>query len=397
MKINLNESTLEQDELDSIIALFKTNQLTMGSKCIEFEKLFASIIGVKHALMVNSGSSANLLAFFAAANPVVNELDVLPAILPGSEIIVPALTWSTSVWPIIQIGCVPVFVYSNPNTLQMDLGAAETAITSKTKAICAPHILGNAINLSQLNYLTNKYNLWLIEDACESLGVKNHGKFVGTNGHFGTYSFYFSHHITTIEGGMIVTNHDALADLIRSMRAHGWVRHMYDAKNIIKNNPEFDPRFLFISTGFNMRPTEINAVLGISQLKKLDMFNQKRNLIKKKWDSDFQKLNHTGRLKSIEITDGTEEALFGYPILCESDTLKKNIQQYLENNTIETRPIICGNLTRQPALKYYSHRIHGELKGADQVMDCGLYWGIHPMMTPLQIDYVSNTVLGFFK
>lgn len=151
MRINLNESTLDQKELDSVIALFTENKLTMGSKCIEFENYFAKSLGVKHAIMVNSGSSANLLAFFAITNPITNELGVLPTVLPGSEIIVPALTWSTSVWPIIQTGCVPVFVDSNPGTLQMDLTAVEAAITSKTKAICAPHILGSAIDLHHQN------------------------------------------------------------------------------------------------------------------------------------------------------------------------------------------------------------------------------------------------------
>lgn len=237
----------------------------------------------------------------------------------------------------------------------------------------------------------------MIEDTCESLGVKNHGKFAGTEGHFGTYSFYFSHHITTVEGGMIVTNHDALADLVRSMRAHGWIRHMHHAEKYTQENPNLDPRFLFISTGFNVRPTEINAVLGISQLKKLNTFNEKRNVIRATWDNAFKKLKESGVMKPIEITPGTEAALFGYPVICKNEKLKNEFQRYLENNNIETRPIICGNLTRQPALKYYSYRIQGELKGADQVMDCGLYWGIHPMITSEQINYVANTVLGFFK
>ncbi|OGT32432.1 MAG: hypothetical protein A3C44_03265 [Gammaproteobacteria bacterium RIFCSPHIGHO2_02_FULL_39_13] len=397
MRINLNESTLEKKELDGIIDLFTTNRLTMGSRCIEFENTFSQSFGVKHAVMVNSGSSANLLAFFAIANPIINDLKILPTVSSGSEIIVPALTWSTSVWPIIQIGCIPVFVDSNPNTLQMDLNAVEAAITPKTKAICAPHILGNAINLQKLKQLADKYGLWLIEDTCEALGVKNNGKFAGTEGHFGTYSFYFSHHITTIEGGMIVTNDDALADVVRSMRAHGWIRHMHHAENYIKENPTIDPRFLFISTGFNVRPTEINAVLGISQLKKLNAFNEKRNAIKTTWDTAFKKLQDNGTLTSIEITDGTEAALFGYPVICKDEKLKNELQCYLEKNDIETRPIICGNLTRQPALKYHQYRIQGELKGTDHIMNCGLYWGIHPMMTSDQIHYVSNTVLGFFK
>lgn len=397
MRINLNESTLTQEELESVVTLFKNDQLTMGSKCSEFENAFAKFLNVKHAIMVNSGSSANLLAFFAIANPLLNEFNLLPTVAIQDEIIVPALTWPTSVWPIVQIGCVPVFVDSDPYTLQMDVCAVESAITEKTKAICAPHILGNAIDLLRLKKLADKYHLWLIEDACESLGVRNHGKYVGTVGHFGTYSFYFSHHITTIEGGMIVTHDAQLADLLRSMRAHGWTRHMHSAENYHQAQPELDPRFFFVSTGFNVRPTEINAVLGLSQLQKLNIFNQKRNVIKKKWDNDFKKLYSAKKLELIRTTDGTESSLFGYPVLCESTALKNALQRYLEKNYIETRPIICGNLTRQPALKYHAYKIHGKLTGADRVMDRGLYWGIHPMMTLEQINYVSETVLGFFK
>ena len=397
MRINLNESTLDQTELDNVIALFKTNQLTMGAQCEAFEKAFSQLLGVKHAIMVNSGSSANLLVFFAIANPISNQLNLLPSISPGSEIIVPALTWPTSVWPIIQIGCVPVFVDSNPYTLQMDLDSVEAAMTSKTKAICAPHILGNAIDIPRLQYLAEKHGVWLIEDACESLGVKNHGKFAGTAGNFGTYSFYFSHHITTIEGGMVVTNHDGLADLMRGMRAHGWVRHRHDAALYVQQNPELDSRFLFVSTGFNMRPTEINAVLGITQLKKLVAFNEKRNFIHKTWDAAFKTIQNMGQLTCIEITEGTDPALFGYPVLCKNKSIRTKLQIFLEKNQIETRPIICGNLTRQPALKHHFYKIHGELIGANQVMDCGLYWGMHPMMHTEQINYVIDKVLEFFN
>lgn len=245
--------------------------------------------------------------------------------------------------------------------------------------------------------MADKHQLWLIEDACEALGVKNNDQFVGTIGNFGTYSFYFSHHITTIEGGMLVTNCDHLADIARYMRAHGWVRHMHNANHHIAENPEIDPRFLFVSTGFNVRPTEINAVLGLSQLKKLTAFNQKRNQIKAIWDNVFQSLHRNGDLTLMNIAPKTNAALFGYPVLCRTKQSRIVFQQYLENQKIETRPIICGNLTRQPALKHHTYRIHENLINANAIMERGLYWGIHPRMTPEQIEYVSRTVLNFFK
>ena len=196
---------------------------------------------------------------------------------------------------------------------------------------------------------------------------------------------------------MLVTNHEGLAELTRSMRAHGWVRNMDSAKKYSQQYPELDPRFLFISTGFNVRPTEINGILGISQLQKLDKFNQKRNFIKSKWDADLKTLYDCNKLKIVKITDRTEAAPFGYPVLCENKIIRNAFQNYLEKHGIETRPIVCGNITRQPAMKYYAHRVYDELSGADKVMDCGIYWGLHPMMTDQQIDYVSSTILEFFK
>jgi CDP-4-dehydro-6-deoxyglucose reductase, E1 len=393
ISIPLNKNTIGKIEIDRVIEVLNSGYLTLGKKCIEFEEKFASYLGVKNAIFVNSGSSANLLAFFALTNPSMDFHKKYKP-LAGKEIIVPALTWPTTIWPIIQAGAIPVFVDSSPETLQLDVNQVKKAINSNTAGICVVHILGNAVEMAEIRELSDKHNLWLIEDTCESLGVKHHGQYVGTFGDVSTFSFFFSHHITTIEGGMVVTDNDDLADLIRCLRAHGWIRHMKNQKKYINKYPDIDPRFLFVNTGFNLRPSEINAVIGLEQLKKLSDYNNTRFKIGHRWRNDLAEFSKY--FKTIETTKGTEEALFGFPIICKDKKLRDELQNYLEENRIETRPIICGNMARQPALDHVSYKIADTLFGADKVMDCGLYWGSNPLMTEGEISYLTQTIKSFF-
>ncbi|CAL7963100.1 CDP-4-dehydro-6-deoxyglucose reductase, E1 [Gammaproteobacteria bacterium] len=397
IKIPLNESTFSDEEIQAAIEVVKSQRLTMGDECLKFEKQFAHYLGVKHAVMVNSGSSANLLAFFALTNPLFAEMSSCNVLCPGDEVIVTALTWSTTIWPIIQVGCIPVFVDCNVKTLQVDVSEIERAITPKTKAICLVHVLGNAAPVEEIRKIAKKNNLWLIEDACESLGVSRNGKYVGTFGDIGSFSFFFSHHITTIEGGMVVTNDDILADVFRSMRAHGWTRHMHRKSEIEAQHQDIDPRFLFVTPGFNLRPTEINAVIGRIQLRKLAAFNQRRNIIAATWSSAFNDLIASEKMKPMQIVENTNPAWFGYPVLFQTEKVKKSIKNHLEANGVETRPIICGNMARQPACKYFKYRIHNNLSNADRIMSCGLYWGLHPVMTQAQVSYLVSVIMEYFK
>jgi CDP-4-dehydro-6-deoxyglucose reductase, E1 len=397
IKIPLNESTFSDKEIQAAIEVIKSQRLTMGDECLKFERQFSQYLGVKHAVMVNSGSSANLLAFFALANPLFAEMSSRNPLCPGDEVIVTALTWSTTIWPIVQIGCIPVFVDCNIQTLQVDVREIERAITPKTKAICLVHVLGNAAPVEEIKELAKKYNLLLIEDTCESLGVSRNGQYVGTFGDVGSFSFFFSHHITTIEGGMVVTNDDVLADIFRSMRAHGWTRHMHKKLEIEAQYPEIDPRFLFITSGFNLRPTEINAVIGQIQLKKLAEFNRRRNEIAAYWSRAFHELIAAEKMMPMQIVENTNSAWFGYPVLFQTEKIKNEIRSYLEANGVETRPIICGNMVKQPACKYFKYRIHNSLGNADRVMDCGLYWGLHPVMSETQVNYLVSIIMEYFK
>ncbi len=397
IRVPLNASTLGTEEIDAAIAVLRSDRVTMGSRCEEFERIFAGYVGVGHAIMVNSGSSANLLAMFALVNALCPPSGGRRRLKPGDEVIVPAVTWSTTVWPIVQAGCVPRFVDSDPNTLQVRPETIEAAISDKTRAIFLVHILGNAVDTARIRAIAKERGLWILEDTCESLGVRRDGRFAGTTGDIGTYSFYFSHHITTIEGGMVVTNDDDMADLLRALRAHGWVRNMKQSEKYRASFPDVDPRFMFITTGFNVRPTEINAAIGIPQLAKLAGYNSRRASLYTALCKALDTVISAGRLRPMSIEPGVDAAPFGFPVVCDSVSTRKGLQDHLEARGIETRPIICGNMTRQPAIRTIEHSVSGRLSGADRIMDCGLYWGLHPMMPLEDLDFTARSVLEYFS
>jgi CDP-6-deoxy-D-xylo-4-hexulose-3-dehydrase len=395
--IPLNAPTFGEDEIQLAIEVLKSGQLTMAHRCLEFEAAFEKALGTPNATFVNSGSSANLLAFFALTNPLCPKIANKKVCRPGGEVIVPAVTWSTTIWPIVQAGLVPVLVDSDPRTLQMDLSALKGAISDKTVAICPVHVLGNAVEMNPVLDLAKQHGLWVVEDTCEALGTEYLGRPVGTLGDIGTYSFFFSHHITTIEGGMVITPHNELAELFRCMRAHGWTRHLKNREKTEALYADIDPRFLFISTGFNLRPTEINAAFGIQQLKKLSGFNSRRQSVAMQWIESFGPLEKSGQLMPMQPNPGVNCTWFGFPVRCATREVRDKFKSFLESRKIETRPIICGNLARQPAFRSIQHRISGSLTGADEVMDKGLFWGSHPIMSEDEIQYVATTVREFFK
>jgi CDP-6-deoxy-D-xylo-4-hexulose-3-dehydrase len=262
-------------------------------------------------------------------------------------------------------------------------------------AICPVHIAGNAVPMKGVHELASRHGLWIIEDTCEALGTRNDGHLTGTTGDAGTFSFFFSHQITTIEGGMIVTPHDELAELFRVQRAHGWTRNLKNRDAVERQHPDIDPRTLFVNTGFSVRPTEINAAFGLEQLKKLDALNRRRQEIAARWCEALAPLGDS--LVPMQTTPGTESTWFGFPVLCESAKLREGFQAYLEAHGIETRLVAAGNLARQPAMRRLPHRIPGSLRGADQIMDRALFWGNSPAMSDADVDAVARTVKGFFR
>ena len=395
--VPLNADTFGSEEKKAVQDVINGGNYTMGDRCRRFERRFADYVGADHAVMVNSGSSANLIALSVLADPHCPKLGRKQRIEPKAEVIVPALTWSTTIWPVIQMGCIPVFVDCDPDTMQMRPEDIEAAIDSNTRAIVIVHVLGGAADISSIKEIADRHGLWLVEDTCESLGVRWQEKFVGTFGEFGTFSFFFSHHISTIEGGMVVTNDHDLAELARAQRAHGWIRHMEDRDKWTRKYPDIDPRYLFITTGYNVRPTEIAGAIGLVQIERLEGFNESRRDLAARINRGLAPLVSRGDLRLVQYPQDCAPAPFGYVVRCRDKETRNQFGAHLEAHGIETRPVICGNMARQPAMHNFQHRTSGSLAGADEMMDCGLYWGVHPMMSSAEIDHVVGVVKGYFR
>ncbi|MBX9634309.1 MAG: DegT/DnrJ/EryC1/StrS family aminotransferase [Magnetospirillum sp.] len=396
MRIRLSEPTYGEEEIAEVLDSLRSTRVTMGAKCAAFEAAFANYVGTRHAVFVNSGSSANLLAWFAVANPLFPVPEGKRPWRPGAEVIVPAVTWSTTLWPIVQAGGVPVLVDCDPATLQMKPEAVEAAIGPDTVAVCPVHALGNSCDLTALEDICRRHGLIMMEDTCEALGTRYHGKVVGGFGLMGTYSFFFSHHITTIEGGMVVTDDDALADLLRCLRAHGWTRDLADKARWGAADGGLGSRFSFVNTGFNLRPSEINGAFGLHQLRKLEGFNAQRRHATQALLAQLEPLTASGDITIMGVTPGADPAFFGFPLLCRDNATRDGLAAHLDAAGIEIRPIICGNMARQPAMAHVRHRIAGSLHGADQIMDAGLYFGLHPGYSDDDVLFVAAAIREYF-
>ena len=376
---SLSPNSFSDEDLIKGIEVLLTKKITMSSITKKFEKEFAKYIGSKYALMVNSGSSANLLATFALINPLNKK-----KLKKGDECLIPSLCWSTSLWPIVQAGLIPKFVDIDPLTLNISIDDLKKKINKKTKAIMGVHILGNSANMDELMKIIKKNKLYLIEDTCESLGSTFNKKYLGSFGDFGTFSFYYSHQITAGEGGMIVCNDKKNYEIIHTLRAHGWDRGLKNNKN----------NFNFINSGFNLRPLEISAAIGFNQFKRLNQFKKTR------FDNRVKFINRLKRSKYwkdqfsfIDPIKKLDPSWFGLPILInENLKWKKNkFLAYLNKNGIETRPIISGNFLNQPSIKLYKLNAKKELfKNAQNIEDRGFFIGIH-------VEPISNTKLDLLE
>lgn len=389
------DQTFDSDDINALVEVALSGRLTMDKNVREFEKVFAQYVGAPFAVMVNSGSSANLLAVSAAMNPTrENHLK------PGDEVIVPAVAWSTSVWPLIQLGLKPVFIDVDADTLNLDLNLLKQKITPKTKAIFAIHILGNSSDMKDLVDFANSNSLLLFEDTCESLGSKANGKFLGTLGDFGMYSFYFSHHMTTGEGGMVTCQTQEDYDLLKCLRSHGWSREMSNREEIEKKHTDIDPRFLFINVGYNLRPMDTQAAVGLSQIKKLGRMNENRILNR---DKVIQKLqshpNWNEQLSFTTASTGTEPVWFGFCCLLNEPFNQKHREylDYLTSKGIENRPIVSGNFVRQPGLKLFGIELDPkDFPGAEKVNESGFFMGLHTNpLSEEDADFVADTLLSF--
>ena len=353
-RIPLTFDSFSQEEKKAVNEVMDSGFYSMSKNVKKFEKKFAEWVGAKNAVMVNSGSSANLLLVYA----LLHRYKTNSLLREGDEVLVPALLWPTTVWPIKQFGLKPVLVDINIETLAIDLNAASIKITAKTKAIFLIHVLGFAADMNNITKFCKKHDLVLIEDCCESFGAFYNNKSVGTFGLGGTFSHFFSHHLTTIEGGSIVTNDDDLANDLRSFRAHGWIRDRTDYDEIIKDNKLFDSRWHFVLPGFNVRPTEIQGALGIVQLKKVSKFLKDREdflIILQKYVTNIPWLRIIGDEQISKNTKNKRRhSWMNIPFIVETNApiSCKELILLFEKYRIETRPVITGNFLHHPAFKY---------------------------------------------
>ena len=370
----LTESVLEKVDLNAAIKVIKSKKITMGKKTKEIEKYFKNNVVRTDSLMVNSGSSANLLIFQCLINPLVKKLKL------GDEVLIPAICWSTSLWPIIQSGLKVKFVDIDTNSLNIDLKDLEKKITKKTKALMLVHALGNCAEMDKLTRICRKNKLILIEDACEALGSTFKNKQLGTFGEFSSFSFYYSHHITSGEGGMVCVKNKKYLDVIKSLRSHGWSRDLSNKKYISKKYKNIDKNWIFINSGFNLRPTDINAAIGIQQLRRLKkiLTVRKYNFLKIKKELINNK-NYKNQFSILNDQKYSNIAWFGIPFVLNSKNkkYKLRVMNKLNRKGIMTRPIISGNFASQPSIQLYKIKSKTKLPNADLIDKNAFFLGLH--------------------
>jgi CDP-6-deoxy-D-xylo-4-hexulose-3-dehydrase len=385
----LSTVTYGIEEILGAVDSLVTFRTTMGKKTQDFEEAFAAQFGYSQAVMVNSGSSADLLATFALVNPAVGLLQ------PGDEILVPALTWPTQIWAAMMAGLRVRFVDSDPATLNVNPEDVEQRIGPRTRALSIVHLMGNPCDMDEIADICERHRLVLIEDCCEALGARVTDRAVGSFGAFGTFSFFFSHHITTMEGGMVACNDRSHSDVLRALRAHGWAR---DARySTLVSPPGIDPRYAFVNWGFNLRPTELQAAFGLAQLERLPSFSTQRS-------ENALYLSHRlapyeDYLEAIAVPDGAERSWFALPFMVSATSpfSRSDLTAHMEQAGIETRPIVAGNLLRHPVAHLLPGDWASELPGAQAIHERGFYIGLHPVADEETLERVAEVVVGFIE
>jgi len=360
MRYSLASDSWGWGEKLAILKVMASGRYTMGDRVRKFEDEFAQKMGVRNAVMVNSGSSANLVLLSAL---IEGPFDLRP----GDEVLVPAVSWSTTYFPLTQMGLIPVFVDIDPN-FNIDVTIVRKAITSRTKAIFAVNLLGMPANLNILHDLCQTHKMILIEDNCESYGASLNGQYAGTYGLGGTFSFFFSHHLQTMEGGMIVTNDDVLADYMRAIRAHGWVRDLRTDVLYKKSGDPFEDSFKFVVPGYCVRPLEMSGAIGSVQLKKMDKFIQYRRHNAEVFNKEFSGFNRQREWF------GARSSWFGFGIIL-PEGKRKSVISALKAENIETRPIVTGNFVNQPVIHKMHHKVFGSLTNAENLDKNGFFLG----------------------
>jgi CDP-4-dehydro-6-deoxyglucose reductase, E1 len=373
--------------------------LTSGRFAEEFERRFARWFGARECILVNSGSSANLLAISALTSPELGDR----RLLPGDEIITAAAGFPTTVNPIVQNRAIPVFIDSELTTYNADLSALEQALSPKTKAVILAHTLGNPYDAVRVRDFCEKHNLWMIEDACDAVGARLHGKQVGTFGDIATVSFYPAHHLTMGEGGAVMLRSPRLRKIVESFR--DWGRACWCApgkENTCGKRFEwqlgelpfgYDHKYTYTHVGYNLKLTDMQAAIGLAQLEKIDAFLAKRKQNAELLSKELRSIDWLALPGTI---DGAECSWFGYPVrlLPHAPVSREALVTELTNRRIGTRLLFGGNLTRQPAYAGVAYRTVGDLPNADTIMNDVLWLGTYPGLDAEQISHVASTIAG---
>jgi CDP-4-dehydro-6-deoxyglucose reductase, E1 len=384
IKYPLASSTWDEKEIEAINGVIAKDMYTMGEGVKQFEDDFAKFVNSKYAVMVNSGSSANLIAvaaMFYTKNPKLKR---------GDEVIVPAVSWSTTYYPLYQYGLKLKFVDVDLHTLNFDLDQLKLAVTDNTKMILAVNLLGNPNNFDGIKDIIGSRDIILMEDNCESMGAEFKGKQTGTFGLVGTFSTFFSHHMATMEGGLIVTDDEEMYHVMVCLRAHGWTRHL-PKENKISNKSDnwFEESFRFLLPGYNVRPVEMSGVIGVEQLKKLPSFLDQRRKNAELFVSLFKDNKDFYIQKDI---DNSSWFGFSFIIKPESTLNRLDIVKALEENHIDCRPIVTGDFTKNEVLKYFDCEIFGEMKNAQYLDKKGFFVGNHQIDLTEEIKHLHSVL-----
>ncbi|EAI7247506.1 lipopolysaccharide biosynthesis protein RfbH [Campylobacter lari] len=403
-KINYAGRVFNEKEMENLIDSSLDFWLTAGRYSEQFEKNLANFLGVKWAFLVNSGSSANLLAFYALTSPLLKERQIKR----GDEIITVAAGFPTTIAPIVQYGAVPVFIDMELQFANVDVTQLEKALSSKTKAIMIAHSLGNPFNIKAIKQFCDKNNLWLIEDNCDALGSKYDDKYTGTWGDIGTSSFYPAHHITMGEGGAVYTNNPLLKKIILSMRDWGrdcWCKGGKDNTCGCRFTQQFgslpkgyDHKYVYSHFGFNLKATDMQAAIGCAQLEKLPEFIEKRQ---KNYQKLYNGLKNLSELHLVETQPNSQPSWFGFMITLKDGAkfTRNEITSFLEKCNIQTRTLFAGNIIRHPAFdtleKDKDYRVVGNLEVTEKIMNDSFWIGVYPGMSEEMIEYMICKIQEF--
>lgn len=383
-KFPLATATWGQEELDAMQRVIASGMFTMGANVQAFERDFAQYVGSKYCVMVNSGSSANLLmvaALFYTKNAALK-------LQRGDEVIVPAVSWSTTYYPLYQYGLKIKFVDIDLNTLNYDLDQLEQAVTDKTRAIMAVNLLGNPNDFDRIRQIIGGRDIVLIEDNCESMGASYNGKMAGTFGVMGSFSSFFSHHISTMEGGLIVTDDEELYHILLSLRAHGWTRNLPRQNHVCEMSDDpFEESWRFVLPGYNVRPLEMEGALGVEQVKRLPHMVAERRQNGKLLQGTLG--SHPDIMIQQEIG---ESSWFGFSLVVRpgSKLTRKALVVKLNELGFECRPIVAGNFAKNEVVKYFDSEVHGTLKNADHIDRNGLFVGNHHYPIPDAFEVLAQ-------